>query len=238
MADLTRSVARFPKTRWSLVARAKDGEQSKRALDEICREYWPPLYAYLRRSGHSVADAEDLTQEFLTRFVVRKNWAVADQAKGRLRSFLLTDLKLFLSDKRKHDNAQKRGGGKTMVEINGETMESELADDGATPDEAFERTWVLTLLKNVFDSVQETPKTEGERRLFQDMKEAMWAGSGKSQADIAREHGVSEVNVRVMAHRLRKRYRIALEATVRETLIDGDKSEEEIQYLFRVLDRV
>ena len=102
----------FHTTHWSIVLTAKDDDASAadEALGELCRTYWKPLYAFLRRSGQSQHDAQDLTQAFFAKLIDKKYLRSVTQSKGRFRSFLLVALKHFVANQRDHDRAAKRGG--------------------------------------------------------------------------------------------------------------------------------
>src|SRR4051794_36229937 len=141
----------FPQTRWSVVLAAtqRHGPESAAALESLCRSYWHPLYAYVRRTGQSPHDAQDLTQEFFAR-LLEKNWLeTADREKGRLRTFLIVALKNFMSKEWRRASAQKRGGGHAPVQFDTTVAETVYAADAPArlaPDEIFDREWALTLL--------------------------------------------------------------------------------------------
>src|SRR5215510_3008332 len=103
----------FATTHWSVVLSAVDDSSpgAKEALEHLCRTYWYPLYAYVRRQGHSPEDAQDLTQAFFVRFLAKKSVQLADPQRGKFRSFLLTSLKHFLTHEWERARAVKRGGG-------------------------------------------------------------------------------------------------------------------------------
>ena len=109
----------FNTTHWSVVLAAGDSStpEAPEALEKLCRSYWSPLYGYIRRQGHAPHDAQDLTQEFLAWLMESKHLQVADQERGKFRSFLVVRLKHFLSDERKKGAAQKRGGGQILVSL-------------------------------------------------------------------------------------------------------------------------
>ncbi|HSY18109.1 MAG TPA: sigma factor, partial [Candidatus Acidoferrales bacterium] len=141
----------FPPTRWSLVLAAtrKDAPESAAALEAICRDYWYPLYAYVRRCGQSPHDAQDLTQEFFCRLLEKRLLDFADREKGKLRSFLIVALKHFMNNEWRKAYAQRRGGGKAQVPFDTEFAESRFAADPASrlpADETFDRQWAMTLL--------------------------------------------------------------------------------------------
>src|SRR5437667_12460500 len=135
MTNATTSRARtqsFPPTRWSVVltARREPSPDADAALETICRAYWYPLYAYIRRSGQSPHDAQDLTQEFF-RHLLEKRWlAAADREKGRLRTFLVTALKHFMAKEWRRASAQKRGGGQTHGPMDTAFAERRYAAEG------------------------------------------------------------------------------------------------------------
>src|SRR5882724_8356727 len=109
----------FHTTRWSVVltAQGRSSGDAFQSLEALCRQYWPPLYAYVRQRGHSVDDAQDLTQPFFAR-LLEKDWlAAADRERGRFRSFLLMALKRFLANEWDHSQAQKRGGAAKIISL-------------------------------------------------------------------------------------------------------------------------
>jgi len=134
-SDATRGPSRqewFPTTHWSVVlaARAQGSPQAAEALEKLCRTYWYPLYAYVRRRGYTSEDAQDLTQEFFAR-LLRKNYpAQADRAKSKFRSFLLLTLNHFLADEHDRTAAQRRGGGQIDISLDEPSPHSSLAGLG------------------------------------------------------------------------------------------------------------
>ena len=116
---------RFQTTRWSLVlaARGGDTKEAREALAALCEAYWYPLYAFVRRKGHSPDDAPDLVQGFFERLLEKNALASVDRGKGRLRSFLMASCAHYLANRHDHDRAKKRGGGRGIVSIDGETAE-------------------------------------------------------------------------------------------------------------------
>ena len=144
----------FATTRWSLVlaAGASQSPESAAALAALCETYWYPLYAYVRRRGHQVDDAQDLTQGFLARLLEKNDLATARRGRGRFRSFLLTSLKHFLANEWDRGRAQKRGGGRSSLLIDFATAEDRYGLEPSheqTPEKIFERRWALVLLENV-----------------------------------------------------------------------------------------
>src|SRR5512142_1168527 len=214
----------FVTTHWSVVLTAggTDTARAHAALEKLCRAYWYPLYAYARRRGYSVEDAQDLTQEFFAR-VLERNWlARADQARGRFRTFLLTAMERFLANEWDKVRAQKRGGGQRNVPIQLETAETRYGVEPAdtrTPEQAFEYRWALTLLDEVVGQLEEEFRTRDQGELFAALKPCL-VGDRMSQPypELAAKLGMEEGAVRVAVHRLRQRYRELLRAEIANTV--------------------
>src|SRR4051812_16133767 len=149
----------FATTQWSLVlaAQGRAAPEAVEALEAICQIYWYPLYAYVRRRGHDVHDAQDLTQEFLTRLLEKSALGSVDRAKGKFRSFLLAACQHFLAHEHERSQAQKRGGGRTFVALDfadGEKRFSHEPSHELTADNLFERRWAIALLDRVLGLLQ------------------------------------------------------------------------------------
>lgn len=233
----------FATTQWSIVLRAgrEQGSESRDALGRLCRTYWYPLYAHVRRRGHAPADAEDLTQAFFARLLEGRVIGRADPARGRFRSFLLTTLDHFLIDEWQRSRARKRGGGGTIASLDVEAaerrLENELADADA-PDRAFDRRWAMALLEAVLRRLEAEHARDGKAGLFRALKPTL-VGSGEAQpyAVLAAQLGLTEGAVKVAVHRLRRRYRELLRAEIAETVTSAEEARDELQHLFRALAR-
>ena len=231
----------FVTTHWSVVVRAgrSDTTRARDALGKLCQTYWPPLYAYVRRVGHSPEDAQDLTQEFFARLLERNTFAQADPERGRFRSFLLGSLKNFLASEWDKARAQKRGGGAQIISLQldaAETRCSRLAAPGDTPDRAFDRQWALALLDAVLNRLRQEYTDAGREDLFLGLKDTL--GGGRSEIpyrDLGAQLGMSEGAVKVAAHRLRQRYRELLRAEIANTVSGPEQVEEELRQLFAAL---
>lgn len=228
----------FAATRWTVVLTAGHGQspQARRALEELCRTYWRPLYAYVRRRGYSVADAEDLTQEFLARLLAKNYLADVHREKGKFRSFLLASLKHFLANEWDKAQAQKRGGGEVLIPIDVKTAETACAfepADNLTAEKVFERRWALTLLELVLQRLREEYVQDGKEKLFEQLKPTLTEASRSvAYAEIAKRLGMSEGAVKVAVHRLRRRYRELLRAEIADTVAGPEEVEEELRALF------
>jgi RNA polymerase sigma-70 factor (ECF subfamily) len=231
---------RFPTTRWSLVAAARDpaSPEAAEALRHLCQAYWYPLYAFVRRQGHSVHDAQDLTQGFFTDLIERRSLGSVDRSKGRLRSFLLASLKHFLAKERARERAQKRGGGTERVGIEVDRAEERFRREpahGLTPEHLFERGWALTLLERALGEVRQEWASRDRGDEFDLLKGALIGESSTSYLEMAARLGTTEGAVRVAAHRLRRRFRHVLEGEIGRTVRDPVDVADEIRYLFKVL---
>ncbi|CAN5187089.1 sigma factor [soil metagenome] len=232
---------RFPATRWSRVVAAGDpsSPDARAALDDICRDYWFPLYVYVRRWGRSPEDAEDLTQGFFARILERGFLADADRSKGKLRTFLLTALKHYLTDEHHKANTLKRGGGKIPLSIDAALAEELYAlepKDEASPDRLYEKRWALTLLDNVLAALRADYARAGKAELFDTLQPALaWNAGGDRYSDLAAALGMKENAVRVAIFRLRRRYGDLLRQQVAETVASPDEVAAELDNLMTVL---
>ncbi len=240
--DSTPALAgQFAPTRWSVVLAAgrSDSTRAQAALEKLCRTYWPPIYAFVRRQGHSPHDAQDLTQAFFARLLEKNYLADVDRAKGKFRSFLLASLKHFLANEWDKAKAQKRGSGKVFIPIDAQSAETKFGVDPAdtqSADKIFERRWALTLLEQVLQKLREEFVSAGKERLFGQLKPTLTEPSRTiSYADIATRLGMSEGAVKVSAHRLRRRYRELIRAEIAETVSSQSEVEEELRNLFVAL---
>jgi RNA polymerase sigma factor (sigma-70 family) len=228
----------FATTHWTVVLAAGKWHtpQSDGALEELCRTYWFPLYAYVRRRGHTKEDAEDLVQEFFARFLEKNYLAGLSAERGRFRAFLLAALKHFLANEWDKSQAQKRGGGAAHLSLDWQTADTKFqvaATNEPSPDKTFDREWALALLAKVIERLQQECAADGKAKLFEQLKIFLTAGKGAlSHTDAAKKLGMDETAVRVAVHRLRKRYRQLLRDEISQTLADESQVDEEMRALF------
>ncbi len=233
----------FLTTHWSVVlsAQEKGSPQSSAALEKLCRTCWYPLYAFVRRYGHSPEDAQDLTQEFFAR-LLQQNWlARADREKGRFRSFLLMAMKRFLAKAWDKAHTLKRGGHVQLIPFPFDTAESRYSQEPAatsTPEQVFEKQWALALLESVLKRLREDYTQDGKGGLFATLEPCL-IGSREAQpyAALAAKLGMTEGAVKVAVCRLRERYRECLKDEIAQTVASPAEVEEELRHLFRVLAR-
>lgn len=228
----------FVVTRWTMVlAAAGNGNGTgSQALAELCRIYWPPLFAYIRWRGHDIPQAEDLTQAFFEQLLRGNGLASVAPPKGKFRSFLLASLKHFLANERDRAQALKRGGGIPLIAFDAIPPEKRCRiepTDDLSPDKAFERQWALTLLDQALSLLRREYTTAGKEPLFEALKGCL-AGDGQaeSQAETAGRLRMSEGAVKVAVHRLRRRYREVMRAEIVQTVASPNEVDEEIRQLF------
>ena len=234
----------FPATRWSLVASVRrQGGEAPRALEEICRSYWWPLYAFVRRSGQQAEDAQDAVQSFFADLIEREALGRADPARGRLRTFLLAAFKHHLADAYDRRTTWRRGGRTGIVSLDamdaGERYASE-PHDAATPDRLYERQWALLLLERALEALTQERTAAGkgaEMAVLRPFLDASGGSGAVAYAEAARALGMSESNTRVAVLRLRHRYRRVLQDTVAATLEEENPAvvEEEMRALLAAL---
>lgn len=221
------------------MAANSDTTRAQSALEKLCRTYWYPLYAYVRRRGQSAADAQDLTQEFFARLLER-NWLDrADQQRGRFRSFLLSAMNHFLSDEWDKARAQKRGGGLAPLPLQFDAAETRYIRepaDNVTPEHSYERRWALTLLDEVLRRLRTEYERDGKAELFAALHPCL-VGDRSSQpyADLAVKLGINEGTVKSTVHRMRQRYRQLLHDEIAQTVAEPGEVTEELHHLFAVL---
>jgi len=233
----------FRSTQWSLVLSAGHDSTAgaRTALEELCRTYWYPLYAFLRRSGHPETDAEDLIQSFFASLIEHDWLATANPARGRFRSFLLICLKRFVSGEARKAEAQKRGGRNVVLSLDDENAAQRYALEMAerlAPDEVYDRRWALTLLEQAWDRLREECQATGKLSLFEHLRAAQDGGSeAPSYAALAASLNLTESALKSALFRLRARYREVLRQEVGQTVSDPREVDDEIRHLLEVLSR-
>lgn len=231
----------FTTTRWSMVIAASDHdcEQADDALEVLCRDYWQPVFAFVRRSGFSPHDAEDLTQAFFER-VLSKQWLRAvDRSKGKFRSFLLTMVKNFLANHRRDTRTQKRGGRFEFVSLERDAdyaphFGTEIADASAV--QSFDRQWALTLLEHVIARLRQEHVDDGKGALFDSLKVFLVGSRGESSyAETAARLNKSEAALKMAVSRMRQRYGELLREEIARTVTTPEEAEEELRALFAAI---
>ncbi len=231
----------FNTTRWSVVQSIAATEEDVRrdALRELCKAYWYPLYAYLRRIGRGQDRAGDLVQGLFVKLLEKDGLAQVEREGGSFRNWLITCLRNHERDVLDQEGALRRGGGVQVLSIDtqeGERRFEARPGGGEDPEAAFERAWARQVLDNAFSALEEEYRTGGRADVFDQLAEGLKTGNRTLDREhAARELGLSPVALRVALHRLRDRYRLALLGEVRSTLGAGMDAGEELQSLLRAL---
>jgi RNA polymerase sigma factor (sigma-70 family) len=231
----------FATTHWSVVLEAQgESPAAQEALEKLCRTYWRPIYAFLRRQGVRPEEAEDVTQGFFAQLLERRKFSAVRKEKGRLRSFLLGALKYFLADEQRRAMAIKRGSGLRPIPLEelraDERIEMEPADP-VTAEMIYERRWALTVLEQVLDRLKNEYRTAGNTALFDSLKQLLPDEPGSpSQAEIAARLGMAENAVRQAFYRFRQRYQSLLREEIAHTVATPGDIEDELRHLIAVLE--
>ena len=209
------------------------------ALERLCRAYWWPLYAFVRRRGYEAHDAQDLTQEFFARLLAKDFLRSVDRNKGRFRSFLLAALEHFLANEWRRSQTQKRGGQFAFVSINDDSAEQpflQVMASNLSPEQLFEQQWAITLLEQVVAKLREEFVTAGKATLFDELK-IFLTGEKRvnSYAGLAAKLGTTEGALKMTVSRMKKRFGELLRAEIANTVADPVEIEEELRALVAAL---
>lgn len=232
---------RFATTHWSVVLEAGQSKapHAAAALEQLCRDYWFPLYGFVRRQGFGAEDAEDLTQEFLADLLRRDSLRSVGPEKGRFRSFLLVALKRHLANARERAGAQKRGGGVAPIPFDTELAETRFRTESGLPlpsEALYERRWALEVMARVMEHLRGEAAARGKEREFDVLKGFLALETTAARhADAAAALGVDEGTVRVAVHRLRHRFRELFREVIAGTVADPAEVDDEIRHLVRSL---
>ncbi|RBP35317.1 RNA polymerase sigma-70 factor (ECF subfamily) [Roseimicrobium gellanilyticum] len=216
--------------------RAADTTQMHTALATLCRDYWYPLYAFVRRKGHAPHDAQDLTQAFFADLLGRPITGI-DPSRGKFRSYLLGALKHFLANDWDRASAKKRGGGRPALEWDALNAEARFAlepSDSMEPDALYDRRWALELMDRAMANLQAEYEQKGDTTRFAVLKISL-STSSPPPAELAAALGMSEGAAKVAVHRLRQRYREVLREEIAQTVATEAEVEAEMRHLVAVL---
>jgi RNA polymerase sigma factor (sigma-70 family) len=231
----------FTTTHWSVVLEAQgESPAAQEALEKLCRTYWRPIFAFLRRQGLRSDEAEDITQGFLAELLERRSLDAVRKEKGRLRSFLLGGLKYFLANEARRAMAIKRGKGQRLIpleELRAEDRIDMEPSDPMTAEMIYERRWALTVLERVLSRLKDEYRTAGNATLFDALKELLPDEPGSpSQAEIAARLGMTENAIRQAFYRFRQRYQSILREEIANTVATPGDIEDELRHLIAVLE--
>ncbi|MBM3881769.1 MAG: sigma-70 family RNA polymerase sigma factor [Verrucomicrobia bacterium] len=237
------TAAVFATTHWSVVLAAGQSAdaQASAALEQLCRTYWYPLYAYVRRRGFRHEDAQDLTQAFFAHLLRKDFLGGVGPEKGRFRSFLLACLKHFLVDEWEKARTAKRGGNCPALSLDMEKAEERYQLEArveADPESLFERRWALDLLERVLDRLRHEAAGSGRTAVFAELECCLLGDRpAETYAQLGSRLGLSETAVKVTVHRLRQRYRELLREEVAHTVTRPEEVDDELRYLFAIVSR-
>jgi RNA polymerase sigma-70 factor (ECF subfamily) len=236
----------FPSTHWSVVFAAGRSEAEPQmagaALAELCQGYWAPLYGFVRSRGHTVHDAQDLTQSFFAYVLEHKVYARADRRKGRFRSFLLASLKNFLADAADRERTLKRGGAQIFLPLHEERAQEaeslfQTHSGISNEDRLFDRTWAEALVATALERLSADYRREAKEQLFKELRIFIAGGAEPppTYAELTVRLGITESTLRSHVTRLRARYREALRTEVRRTVDSEKEVDQELRELLHVL---
>jgi RNA polymerase sigma-70 factor (ECF subfamily) len=231
----------FTTTHWSVVLEAQgESPAAQQALAKLCRTYWRPIFAFLRRQGIRPEEAEDITQGFFAELLERRSLSAVRKEKGRLRSFLLGGLKYFLANEQRRTMAIKRGKGQRPIpleELRADERNDMEPSDPITAEMIYERRWALTVLERVLSRLKDEYRAAGNAALFDSLKELLPDEPGSpSQAEVAARLGMSENAVRQAFYRFRQRYQSLLREEIANTVATPGDIEDELRHLIAVLE--
>jgi len=239
--------AQFVTTRWSIVLSCAesgtDQDKAHKALAELCKIYWRPVFAFICRQGHSVPDAQDSTQDFFAKVLKGRLLQGADRNRGRFRSLLLTALQRFLHDEVEKRHAHKRGGDLRFVSWDDWMTEApshlsipEQESDKWSPERVFDVRWAATVVERALRRLGDECEKRGRRRVFDVLSSCLAAErQDVSYATLARILGLRETAVKPLVHRMRDRYRALLREEVAQTVGGANEIDDELRYLCAAL---
>jgi RNA polymerase sigma-70 factor (ECF subfamily) len=221
-----------------MVVNAGEGSdsQARVALESLCRQYWYPLYTFIRQRGRPHHEAEDCTQEFLARLLASEAIAKASPERGRFRNFLLASLQHYLANEWQSRQAIKRGAGQVLLPLDfdtaGERFVREPVDPGLTPEQAFDRNYALDMINSAIEALRNDYEKTGKGKLFAVLRPLMWGNaSPESLAQHAERFGMKPHAFTVNLQRLRVRLGERLRFEVSQTVADEADVDAELRYL-------
>lgn len=228
-------------THWSVVLTAAEASSpdARSALEELCRTYWYPVYAYVRHRGHARPDAQDLTQDFFLHLLETHALTTVSPERGRFRAFLLASLDHWVISEWRRTQALKRGGGIVFLSWERDGAEARYLQEAVSdlsPERLFERSWAYTVLRRVLDQLQEELATDGKAAFFEAIKERLLGdGDAAPYADLARQLGTSEAGLKMAVRRLRERYHELLRREIAHTVVVPGDIEDELRHLLEIV---
>ena len=228
----------FASTQWTLVLEAGGHSNGRAALEELCRIYWPAIYASVRRRGYNVEDAQDMTQSFFQHILENDTLRRVSRERGRFRSFLLGALTLCLADEQARRNTLKRGAGVRFIsadELDAEELHHQESELG--PDQSLDVRWARILLDRAIESVRSEFESNGKADIFAALSPFL-TGGAVSYEEAARNAGMTLTAVKTLIHRLRRQFAAAVRREVMQTVSAPHEVDDELRQLRMVFARV
>ena len=232
----------FPATRWTLIRRVQKGGEveAARAMEEICRQYWYPIYAFARRHGFNAPDAEDLTQTFFQRLITSETIQAAREEQGHMRSFMLSLLKKVISNHVRHASAEKRGGSlAATISFDDDGAEARYSHEPADirdPDTLFDRAWAQGVLSTAEKKLRQEFIKAGYTEGYDQLREFLPLGDNATPYPAAaKKLGLAEGTLRLQIHRMRKRYGKIIEEEITQTVSTPAEVKAELAHLMEVI---
>ena len=240
-ASTSRPDGLFATTLWTVVLAAggTGTTQSRQALERLCQTYWYPIYAHVRRRGHSPHDAQDLVQSFFAALIERSPFQQLSPEKGRFRSFLLAALGNFLADERDRRHAAKRGGGQIILSLDETRAEERFTlepSTDASPEKEFDRRWALAVLERALEALAGEQRAAGKQKTFDHLQPFLTdATSSRDYSEVAAELNMQPNTVAVTVRRLRQRYRELVRAEIAGTVAQPADVDAEMGHLLAAM---
>lgn len=231
----------FPTTHWTLVqiVQGEDRKKAAEALEDICGRYWYPIYAFLRRSGHSSHDAEDLTQMLFQQLVIDDAIKDVRQERGRLRSFLIGMVRRVTIRQVRHDHAEKRGGQVTLISLDEAAADERYTLEEALhldPERLYDRAWAVQMLETVRQNLRSSFIKNKRLKDYEILEPYLgWEDIPAPFAELGEQLGSNANAARVLIHRLRKKFRELVQKEISKTVVNPEDIEEELEWLLSVL---
>lgn len=244
VAEWEEAEAPFEETAWSVVlaAGAETDARAQAALAKLCRIYWRPIYAYLRRSGHATHDAQDLTQSFFQHVLENKTLRRASREKGRFRSFLLGTLKICIADERARQHALKRGGGVHFISVDeliAEELHFQPRTTDLSPAESLDARWAGVILERALEKVRADFSAQGKTQTFDALSPFLTGDKPNiTYQEVAQRMGLALGAVKTHIHRMRRQFATAVRQEVMQTVSAPHEVDDELRQLRGVFARL
>jgi DNA-directed RNA polymerase specialized sigma24 family protein len=232
---------RFVTTRWATVTVAGDtsSPSMRAALERLCEDYWGPLVAYALRKGRDLHNAQDLTQAFFAHFIERGYLRAADRMRGKFRTFLLTCFQHFMIHEWEKERSARRGGQFTIVsweEHDAAILSRIAAATDLTAERIYDREWAFAVTRRALLRLEEEFSASGRSEHFQVLGRFLYTEPVPGEYDtVASKLNLASGSVKLLVHRLRRRYGMFVREEVRQTLVNESDLEDELRYLVELL---